>query len=146
MFKAIESFINQSRGKKRSRNDDQDVEGVTKLSFVNSLPARDRTFLTRIAAELNLVLTWDEYDAEDQNLAVLRLPSPAGDDSSDDDGGEEGRIAVDRVLHKYQRVKLLEDEGDSEERYEAAIKAKMDEWKREYYKVRFLTSFIVLFA
>jgi len=134
MFNTIQKFILQGREEREPIADDEDVEGVTKLSFVNSFPARDRTFLTRIAGELNLRLTWDEYDDEDQNLAVLRFPSSGSDDSSDD-GGEEGRAAVDRVLGKYQRTKILEDEGDSEERYEAAVKARMDNWKREYYKV-----------
>jgi 5'-3' exoribonuclease 1 len=134
MFELIQSFVLQSRGQKKPMSNGQDVEGVTKLSFVNSFPARDRTFLTKIAGELNLVLTWDEYDEDDQNLAVLRIPS--GDDS-DDDGGEVGRSAIDRVLNKYQKTKILEDEGDSEERYEAALKARMDNWKREYYKVSF---------
>jgi 5'-3' exoribonuclease 1 len=134
MFKAIQSFVLQSRGQKKATPDSQDVEGITKLSFVNSFPARDRTFLTKIAGELNLTLTWDEYDDEDQNLAVLRIPSW---DDSDDDGGEVGRFAVDRVLNKYLRIKILEDEGDSEERYEAALKGRMDTWKRDYYKAGF---------
>lgn len=120
-----------------------------KLSWVNNFPARDRQFLTRLADELKLVLGWDEYDEDDQNLAVLRLPISAvppptklengdgkDDDSSEEevDGGEAGRAAADRVLRKYSGAKTLEEQGDFDQRYDVALRQRMDEWKRDYYR------------
>ena len=64
-----------------------------------------------------------------------------GDDEDwEDDDDEESRAAVDRVLNKYEKAKVMEDdkEGDFDARYELSIKEKMDEWKRGYYKVRIL--------
>jgi 5'-3' exoribonuclease 1 len=119
-----------------------------KLSWVNNFPARDRQFLIRLADELKLVLSWDEYDEDDQNLAVLRLPisavpppakrenGEAKEDSSEEevDGGEAGRAAVDRVLRKYSSVKTLEEQGDFDQRYDVALRQRMDEWKQDYYR------------
>ncbi|CAG7851990.1 5'-3' exoribonuclease 1; AltName: Full=Exonuclease 2; AltName: Full=Exonuclease II; Short=Exo II; AltName: Full=p140 [Serendipita indica DSM 11827] len=133
MFKTIEAFVLQARGKRQPQQVDQEVEGVTKLSFVNTFAARDRAFLSQVAKDLHLSLTWDEYNDEDQNLAVLRLPSAANEDE-DSDEDEEGRRAVDRVLKKYARAKILEDEGTFDERYETTLKARMDNWKRQYYQ------------
>jgi 5'-3' exoribonuclease 1 len=147
MFKSIETFVLQARRNKGKRSA-EDVEGETKISFVNSFPARDRAFLSNLAKELNLVLTWDEYNDKDENLAVLRLPVSSNgakngngenkdEESSEDDGGEAGNFAVDRVLNKYKRATTLEDEGTAEERYEVELKRRMDDWKRDYYRVSF---------
>jgi 5'-3' exoribonuclease 1 len=140
MLKSIEDFVLRAREKKNRVSSDQEIEGVNRLSFVNSFPARDKAFLTKIAQDLHLELTWDEYDEQDRNLAVLRIPSLAGagvnqDDDDSDEDEDEGRIAVDRILFKYNRMSILEDEGTSEERYEAALKGRMDTWKRDYYRV-----------
>jgi 5'-3' exoribonuclease 1 len=57
------------------------------------------------------------------------------DDDEDDD--EESK-AVDRVLKKYEKAQVMDDdEGRFDARYERSMKEKMDEWKRDYYKVRF---------
>lgn len=143
MYSQIKKFVLEARKQRSTAADD------AKVTFVNDFPARDRQFLIKIAEELKLVLTWDEYDDEDNNVATLRTPVPppgAEDDSDDDiDGGEAGRSAVDRVLGKYARARVLEEQGDSEERYEAALKERMDEWKKDYYRVRRLSNHIVLF-
>lgn len=134
MFKTIKSFLLNARKHKSDSN--QEEEGVNKLSFVNEFPARDRAFLTKVAVDLHLTLTWDEYDDQDRNLAILRIPgTQADDESSEDDGGEEGRAAVDRILKKYERLRILEDEGDADERHEVSLQRKMEDWKRNYYKV-----------
>ena len=126
--------------------------------MVNSFPAREREFIKRLAEDLHLSLTWDEYDEQDENIVVWRFPgdleeplteeqidsSGALEDENGDDGewededDEESRAAVDRVLTKYEKAKVMEDdkEGDFDARYELSIKEKMDEWKRGYYKVR----------
>ena len=58
------------------------------------------------------------------------------DEAWEDEDDEESRAAVDRVLNKYEKAKVMEDdnEGDFDRRYEASIKEKMDEWKRGYSK------------
>jgi len=120
-----------------------------RLALVNDFPARDRAFLTTLAQDLHLDLGWDEYDEYDQNVVTLRIPRPAeeekpveetgGSDSEWEDEGElESHLAVDRVLKKYEKAAVvdLEEQGTVEERHARAIKDKMDEWKRGYYRVR----------
>jgi 5'-3' exoribonuclease 1 len=117
----------------------------------NSFPARDRAFITKLAEDLHLSITWDEYDADDQNLVSWRFPgaleeplpegevNPAEEDGDEweDEDDEESNQAVDRVLAKYTKAKVMTDDadGDFDARYEAAITEKMDEWKRGYYQV-----------
>lgn len=119
----------------------------------NTFPARERTFIGKLAEDLHLSITWDEYDAEDQNLVSWRFPGaleeplPEGtategteeDDEWEDDDDEESKEAVDRVLAKYEKAKVMQDDadGDFDARYEASIKQKMDEWKSGYYQVCF---------
>jgi 5'-3' exoribonuclease 1 len=132
------------------------------LTMPNTFPARDREFITRLAEDLHLSITWDEYDEDDQNLVSWRLPgaleeplpesgtaTPGESADSDreddeeaweDEDDEEARKAVDRVLAKYSKAKVAPEdgEGDFDARYQASIKEKMDEWKRHYYQVRLL--------
>ena len=134
------------------------------LTLPNTFPARERKFITDLAAELHLELSWDEYDDEDQNLVVLRLPNAAqkngksfngkqastppeveqeGDDEEDwveeeeeSEEDPEALEAVDRVLKKYDRAKVVdEEEEDFDVRHDRAIQERMDEWKRGYYRV-----------
>ena len=44
------------------------------LTMPNTFPARDRQFINRLADDLHLSITWDEYDDEDQNLVTWRFP------------------------------------------------------------------------
>lgn len=132
----------------------------SRLTMPNTFPARERQFITTLAEDLHLSLTWDEYDDQDQNLVTWRFPGeleeplPEGqengengiddsegdeedDDEWEDEDDEESRAAVDRVLHKYEKARVMEDdkEGDFDVRYELSVKEKMDEWKRNYYRV-----------
>jgi 5'-3' exoribonuclease 1 len=125
---------------------------AARLELLNDFPARDREFINNLAGDLNLELAWDEYDEEDRNIVTLRPPGtpeePQADleeNEGDEDEGEwesdeddqEARIAVDRVLDKYRKAKVLERASeDFDDRYEQALKEKMDEWKRSYYMVR----------
>lgn len=138
-----------------------------RLTMPNLFPARERQFINKLADDLHLSLTWDEYDEDDQNLVTWRfpgeleepLPEPESngkkgedveaeveaeaeadgedEDEWEDEDDEESRAAVDRVLAKYEKAKVVEDdkEGDFDARYEMSVKEKMDEWKRNYYKV-----------
>lgn len=129
----------------------------SRLTMPNVFPAADRKFINDLAGDLHLSVTWDEYDEQDQNIVVWRFPGEleepvpengdiiakvegeeeADDDAWEDEEDEESRAAVDRVLNKYEKAKVKEDdkEGDFDARYELSIKEKMDEWKRGYYKV-----------
>lgn len=147
IFDKVQKFVLQQRevgsGGKGAR-----------LEMVNDMPARDREFINSLAADLHLDLAWDEYDDDDQNLVTFRLPGTAEEPQADveevdaagenegdwvsDEDDEEARNAVDRVLKKYRNAKVLEHatSEDFDDRYEQALKEKMDDWKRSYYMVR----------
>ena len=106
----------------------------SRLTMPNNFPARDRTFISKLADDLHLYVTWDEYDEEDetQNIVTWRFPGeleeplPEGngsgsssgngsgtpeeedenDDAWEDEDDEESKAAVDRVLGKYERAKI----------------------------------------
>lgn len=80
---------------------------------------------------------------------VLRFPgaleSPLDDEDSENDSeDEEATDAVDRVLRKYDKAKVLMENADDnfDSREEVRLKQKMDEWKRTYYWVRYLYRFL----
>ena len=140
IFNQVKTFVLENRSIPSSefRN--------AELSMPNVFSAGERAFLTNLAQDLHLTLSWDEYDDEDQNLVVLHLPevleSPLDDEDSESDSpdDEEATAAVDRVLRKYEKAKMLtenvQDNFDSRE--ELRLKQKMDEWKQAYYWVRCL--------
>ncbi|KAF9645768.1 hypothetical protein BDM02DRAFT_407512 [Thelephora ganbajun] len=108
----------------------------------NMFSAGERGFLTDLAQDLHLTLSWDEYDEEDQNLVVLHFPgaleSPLDEDSESDSQDEaEATAAVDRALRKYDKAKVLAEgiESTFDSREELKPQQKMDEWKRAYYMV-----------
>ncbi|KAH8112662.1 exonuclease II [Phellopilus nigrolimitatus] len=150
------------------------------LTMPNTFPARERVFITDLAGELHLELSWDKYDDEDQNLVIFRLPGSArriengrengkredksivengtgeivgqGDDedgqwvdasdASDDSEEPEAQAAVDRVLQKYERAKVVEEEEeDFDARHARAVQERMDEWKRGYYSEKLEISY-----
>jgi 5'-3' exoribonuclease 1 len=57
------------------------------------------------------------------------------EDEDDEDEDEESRAAVDRVLKKYDKAKVFDDDGGFDERHESKVEEKMAEWKGAYYKV-----------
>lgn len=122
------------------------------LSFINDFSARDRAFISKLASDLNLQLAWDAFDESGRNVVTLEFPAmlPAAEfdadageisddyvDISDDEDLAESSAAVDRVLSKYARLKVIdgEGEGDFDQREEKRLQAKVDEWKRGYYQV-----------
>jgi len=140
----VQRFVLQQRGVGASGK-------VPRLELLNDFPARDREFISTLGADLHLELAWDEYDENDRNLVTFRVPgthdeahanSEDGDEGNEDewvsdDEDEEARNAVDRVLAKYSKAKVMERASeDFDERYEQAVKGRMDEWKRSYYMVR----------
>jgi 5'-3' exoribonuclease 1 len=149
IFEKVQAFVLQYRGASPTamRN--------AVLTMPNTFPARERAFINKLADDLHLSLTWDEYDQEDQNLVTWRMPGALdeplpeennengadGDDDAwedaDDDDEKEAREAVDRVLKKYKKAPVMDEGGeeDFERRHEASLKAKMDDWKKGYYEV-----------
>ena len=133
---------------------------IDALQMPNTFPARERRFISELAEDLHLDVSWDEYDDEDQNLVVFRLPGVARaaqnendgvvaddeeDDGNDDDWVDESDesddpeavAAVDRVLKKYESARVVEEEEDDfDARHARAVQDKMDDWKRSYYRVR----------
>lgn len=117
------------------------MKRTARLPFVNDLPASDKRFITNLALELHLEIAWDEYDEQDQNLIVLRLPASLAESEDEgeqgaeweDEDDEESKAAIDRVLRKYNQSNVLDDDG-FDDRYETALQQKMDEWKDRYYK------------
>jgi 5'-3' exoribonuclease 1 len=79
-----------------------------------------------LAEDLHLSVTWDEPDDYDQNLVTWRFPEALevdGDaerkwedveDEDDDEEGEgedeESNAAMDRVLKKYGKVQVMDDD------------------------------------
>jgi 5'-3' exoribonuclease 1 len=144
IFDKVQRFVLQQRGVGPSGK-------IARLELVNEFPARDREFINTLGADLHLELAWDEYDENDRNIVTFRVPgaheephanAEAGDEGNEDEWvsdeeDEEARNAVDRVLEKYRKAKVLEHASeDFDDRYEQAVKEKMDDWKRPYYKVR----------
>lgn len=118
-----------------------------RLAIVNSLPSRDRTFVQELADSLHLRCTWDEVDDYGQSLIVLSFDVPAedGDDDGNDEEGDEeweseedleSKAAINRVLDKYSKAKIVDNEvEDSEQSFDEILNQKIIEHKRKYYKV-----------
>ena len=145
IFDQVESFVIHNRLSTASTN--------TSLMMPNTFPARDRKFIASLADDLHLEVTWDEYDAQDQNVITVRLPGalsqpvPEDDDEEEwEDVDDEADTAVDRVLRKYQKAPVVDDDDDFDERHERAVQQKMDNWKRDYYKVSPYVAYIVIRA
>lgn len=128
-----------------------ELDEDTPVTFLNDLGAGDSRFITTLAAELNLTLTWDEFDEEDQNVVSIYFPSQplsapvleSGDvegeseeSSEDEEAIQESNAAIDRVLDRYMGAKAIEDgEEEFEKREAARLNEKVVEWKRAYYRV-----------
>ncbi|KAF9001496.1 XRN 5'-3' exonuclease N-terminus-domain-containing protein [Cyathus striatus] len=156
IFDKVRSFVMENRkGGVSSMN--------AILSMKNQFPARERAFITQLSQDLHLNVAWDEFDSDDENLVTWRFPGaleeplPHGDgekttaangDSEEpkdddwesveegEDEDEESRAAVDRVLTKYEKAPVMDEDADGgfNARQERTMKEKMDEWKRGYYK------------
>ena len=73
---------------------------------------------------------------------ALRKWEDVDEDNEGED--EESKAAVDRVLKKYDKAQVMDDDegGGFDARYDRSMKEKMDGWKRGYYKVRLLCFFL----
>ncbi|KAJ7082372.1 exonuclease II [Mycena belliarum] len=150
IFDKVKAFVTENRSE----------SSTAMLTMRNEFPARERKFISTLAEELHLGLRWDEFDEEDRSLVTWRFPGALleeggidggkqnghqkeGDegewedvDNGDDEEDAEGRAAVERVLKKYEKAPVAEDDegGGFDARHERSVNEKMDEWKRGYYK------------
>ncbi|KAJ7472590.1 exonuclease II [Mycena latifolia] len=159
IFDKVKAFVTENRGER----------STAMLAMRNDFPARERKFIISLAEDLHLGLRWDEFDEEDRNLVTWRFPGALleeggmdggkqnghqgeGDegewedvdnDEGDDEDDAEGRAAVERVLRKYEKAHVADDDegGGFDARHERSIHEKMDEWKRGYYKGKLEISF-----
>jgi 5'-3' exoribonuclease 1 len=144
IFDKVQRYVLQQRGVGASGK-------MARLELLNEFPARDREFVNTLGADLHLELAWDEYDENDRNIVTFRVPGAHEEPRADvedgdgvnedewvsDEEDEEATNAVDRVLEKYRKAKVLGHASeDFDDRYEQAVKEKMDDWKRSYYMVR----------
>ncbi|KAM6490715.1 exonuclease II [Amanita muscaria] len=138
IFDRVKAFVLDHR---------QSPTSQTKLTMPNEFPARERAFINRLANDLYLSVSWDEFDEDDMNVVTWRVPGAtehadgvqtAEDDDSEweDENDAESRAAVDRVLQKYEKAEVKDDDADGgfDARYEQSMQEKMAEWKRGYYK------------
>jgi 5'-3' exoribonuclease 1 len=127
----------------------------TSLRILNDLSAGDRQFITTLAQDLNLSLAWDEFDDQGRNLISVSFPYTEPDEVlegeedgegewEDDVDTQESNAAIDRVLTKYSKAKVLNGGAEEfEKREEERLTKMMDDWKREYYRVRATGAFII---
>jgi hypothetical protein len=131
----VKAFVLETRSTSSERADSQ-------LIMPNVFRTGERAFLTKLARDLHLILSWGEYDEEGQNLAVLLFPGARELPLDEQDSGSEDEVdsmaAVDRALREYDEVEIiaetLEDDLDSQEGLR--LQQKMGDWKRAYYRVR----------
>lgn len=137
IFNQVKEFVHESRSTLSSK-----LTGA-ELSMPNTFSAGERAFLISLAHDLHLRLSWDEYDKEDQNLAVLRFLGASEslldcqDSESDSQDQEDTIAAVDLVMKTYNEAEIFVEtsENNFESREEARLELEVDDWKRVYYKV-----------
>ena len=81
------------------------------LTMPNNFPAREEKFIADLSAALHLDVSWDEYDDEDQNLVVFRLPGGAGNGKSMVNDGASGN----KEGKKPEDINNEEDDGQWED-------------------------------
>jgi len=116
----------------------------------STFPTREVQFISTLADDMHLSVTWHDYDGNDQNIVTwrfpdvveLQLPEPeeVRETNCDVEGGgewedvddkeeEESKAAADRVLKKYGKAQVTDDDesGGFDARYERSIREKIDE-------------------
>ena len=91
----------------------------------NTFPARERQFISTLAEDLHLLVTWDKYE-DNQNIVTWQFPGALErplpeeaqktnsdavgegewEDVDDDEDDDEESKAVDRVLKKYEKAQV----------------------------------------
>jgi hypothetical protein len=128
-------------------------------------PPRDRKALQDMADDLQLDLVWDEEAVADQPIVIARFGALtlAGVSDDEEDGEDEilkermaalgvtdatdagapppkareGDEALERVIKKWEKAKIVDDEDDqAAELHERKVTEQLEDWKLSYYKVR----------
>ena len=94
--------------------------------MLNTFPAFERQFIGTLAEDLHLLVTWDKYDEDDQNIVMWQFPGALEqplpeeaqktnsdaegegewEDVHDDEDDDEESKAVNRVLKKYEKAQV----------------------------------------
>lgn len=81
----------------------------------------------------------DEEDAEDEVLKA-RMAALGVQDATDDGApakSREGDEALERVIRKWEKAKVVDDEDDqAAELHDQKVTEQLEDWKLSYYKVR----------
>jgi 5'-3' exoribonuclease 1 len=145
IYTSLKKFVSKNKSKPTATD---------RWTWPNDLAARDRRFLQELSDDLHLHLTWDETDDYGQNIIVATFNmegvSEDGEeeeaegaeedgewsDAAEDQQEDEGDVAIQRVLTKYDKAKVVENVDENwEDTYEEKMKVKLEEWKKTYYKV-----------
>jgi 5'-3' exoribonuclease 1 len=81
--------------------------------MLNTFPARERSFITRLAEDLHLSLRWDDYDENDNNILIWRLPGVLEDDNIEEDLEKSG-AAASAAKTEEEAEESAEGPADSE--------------------------------
>ncbi|KAJ5908543.1 hypothetical protein N7495_001225 [Penicillium taxi] len=109
------------------------------LDFPAVIPARDRSFVEKLADELRVPWSTIENTHGDRFMR-LELPQTQNDDSDSDDDGydEESTLAIQRIIRKYEKAKLQEiTPEEAQKAAEQKYDAKFLEWRDNYYQSKF---------
>ncbi|KAJ3341305.1 hypothetical protein HDU93_005275 [Gonapodya sp. JEL0774] len=108
-----------------------DRHSVTdRLAFQPSLPARDRAFIARLAKELGLN---HSYEVGPHNTRQMMVDW----DSDEDDSDEESGVARSRVLKRWDKVTVREEDelaDEKEKEIQERLEQEFRDWKKTYYK------------
>ncbi|KAL8286442.1 hypothetical protein RQP46_004459 [Phenoliferia psychrophenolica] len=132
LFTLVQSFVVENL---------KNLSPNARLEIPNTLPARDKRFVSDLANELRLNVTYDEYNAAGTNIVVLSFDETmlnlAREDQDESEGeSNEAQDAILRVVKKYETAETAKefDEKDWENEHTKQIEDKMTAWKRDYYR------------
>ena len=111
------------------------------LNLPSTLPASDRKFVENLAEALNLGWSTVLNDADERHMQIsfrdINSSEEDDHDSGDSDIDEESIAALDRVLKKYEKAKVMDiSADDAKAAMERKYEQKFMEWKNRYYSTK----------
>ena len=111
------------------------------LNLPSTLPASDRKFVENLAEALNLGWSTVLNDADERHMQIsfreVNSSEEDDHDSGDSDIDEESIAALDRVLKKYEKAKVMDiSADDAKAAMERKYEQKFMEWKNRYYSTK----------
>lgn len=110
-------------------------EAAQEIFLPSAVNASDRSLLERLANDLGLEISFDEYDPE-ADAPAIAISRPSAFNDEDDSEDEESMEAINRVLSRYESAKTDDstvNEANEEEEHEILLQKRIDQIKREYY-------------